>query len=176
MRISIDNWRWKHVPFYLRSGKRLAKRTSEIVIQFRSPPVLMFGQQRLEEKFPSVLVMRVQPNEGIALRFQVKTPGAARELTPEFEISPVEMDFSYAEAFGEEAAPAYQTLLLDCMIGDATLFTRSDEVENAWRIIDPLLEYWQQHPVDKLPEYKAGSWGPVEANELLRGVNTRWRQ
>jgi glucose-6-phosphate 1-dehydrogenase len=176
MRISIDNWRWKHVPFYLRSGKRLAKRTSEIVIQFRSPPVLMFGQRALDEKFPSVLVMRVQPNEGIALRFHVKTPGAARELTPEFEISPVEMDFSYAEAFGEEAAPAYQTLLLDCMIGDATLFTRSDEVEKAWRIIDPLLSYWEQRPVEKLPEYQAGSWGPVEANELLRGVNTRWRQ
>jgi glucose-6-phosphate 1-dehydrogenase len=176
MRISIDNWRWKHVPFYLRSGKRLAKRRSEIVIQFRSPPILMFGQRMLEEKFPSVLVMRVQPDEGISLRFHVKTPGAAKELTPEFEISPVEMDFSYADAFGGEAAPAYQTLLLDCMIGDATLFTRSDEVENAWRIIDPLLSYWEQQPVEKLPEYRAGSWGPVEANELLRGVNTRWRQ
>lgn len=176
MRLSIDNWRWKHVPFYLRSGKRLAKRVSEIVIQFRSPPVQMFGQRSLDERFPSVLVMRVQPNEGIALRFHVKTPGAEKELTPEFEISPVEMDFSYAEAFGEEAAPAYQTLLLDSMIGDATLFTRSDEVENAWRIIDPLLSYWEKHPVKKLPEYPAGSWGPAEANELLRGVNTRWRQ
>ncbi|HEX2723170.1 MAG TPA: glucose-6-phosphate dehydrogenase [Gemmatimonadaceae bacterium] len=175
MRLDIDNWRWRHVPFYLRSGKRLPKRTSEIAIQFRSPPVLMFGQRELEQKWPSVLVMRVQPDEGIALRFQVKTPGAANQLTPEFEISPVEMDFCYSEAFGGESPPAYETLLLDCMIGDATLFTRSDEVEVAWQAIDPLLSYFEEHPVSPLPQYPAGTWGPVESHELLEQAGSKWR-
>jgi glucose-6-phosphate 1-dehydrogenase len=174
IRFDIDNWRWKHVPFYLRSGKRLPERTSEIKIQFRSPPVLMFGQQELEEKWPSVLVMRVQPDEGISLRFHVKTPGTANQLTPEFEISPVEMDFSYAKVFGGETPPAYQTLLLDCMIGDATLFTRSDEVEVAWQVIDPLLKYLEKHPASSLPEYQSGTWGPKEADELLARTGTKW--
>jgi len=176
IRFAIDNWRWKHVPFFLRSGKRLPKRTSEIAIQFRSPPVLMFGQRAVEEMCPSVLVMRVQPNEGISLRFQVKTPGPCNQLTPEFEISPVDMNFTYAEAFGEEAPPAYQTLLLDCMLGDATLFTRSDEVEAAWRVIDPLLQYWKDNPVKSLPAYSAGTWGPEEAHEMLKGMSgaTPW--
>jgi len=175
MRFDIDNWRWKNVPFYLRSGKRMAKRTSEIAIQFRSPPVLMFGQSELEEKAPSMLVMRVQPDEGISLRFQVKTPGAENELTPAFEISPVDMDFSYAEAFGEDTPPAYQTLLLDCMLGDATLFTRSDEVEVAWEVIDPLLKYLEANPVTELPSYPAGSWGPAQSDEMLKGEGSKWR-
>ena len=175
MRFDIDNWRWRHVPFYLRSGKRLPKRTSEIAIQFRSPPVLMFGQQELEEKWPSVLVMRVQPDEGISLRFHVKTPGTENQLTPEFEISPVEMDFSYSKAFGRETPPAYETLLLDCMIGDATLFTRSDEVEVAWEVIDPLLEYLEKNPVSSLPQYAAGSWGPAESDKLLERSGTTWK-
>jgi glucose-6-phosphate 1-dehydrogenase len=175
IRFEIDNWRWKHVPFYVRSGKRLPKRTSEIAIQFRSPPVLMFNQTELEEKWPSVLVMRVQPDEGISLRFNVKTPGTANELTPEFEISPVNMDFSYDEAFGGETPPAYQTLLLDVMLGDATLFTRSDEVEAAWSVIDPLLDYLSKHPPSKIPQYTAGTWGPPEADDLLDKSGTRWR-
>jgi glucose-6-phosphate 1-dehydrogenase len=175
IRFEIDNWRWKHVPFYVRSGKRLPKRTSEIAIQFRAPPVLMFNQTELEQKWPSVLVMRVQPDEGISLRFNVKTPGTANQLTPEFEISPVNMDFSYDEAFGGETPPAYQTLLLDVMLGDATLFTRSDEVEAAWSVIDPLLDYIAKHPPSKIPQYKAGTWGPEEANQLLTPSGTRWR-
>jgi len=175
MRISIDNWRWKGVPFYLRSGKRMAKRISEIAIQFRSPPLLLFGQHAVEEMSPSVLTLRVQPDEGISLRFQVKTPGAMHELTPGLEITPVDMDFTYAEAFGNDSHPAYETLLLDCMIGDPTLFTRSDEVEMAWSIIDPVLEYWDQHPATTLPTYPAGSWGPAEAIKLLDGDHTRWR-
>lgn len=175
MRFDIDNWRWKHVPFYLRSGKRLPARTSEIAIQFRSPPVLMFAQRDLELKWPSVLVMRVQPDEGISLRFHVKTPGAANQLTPNFEISPVEMEFSYSEAFGGESPPAYQTLLLDCMMGDATLFTRSDEVEVAWQVIDPLLHYFENQPVSSLPQYEAGTWGPAEADQLLERAGTKWR-
>jgi glucose-6-phosphate 1-dehydrogenase len=175
IRFEIDNWRWKHVPFYLRSGKRLPKRMSEILIQFRPPPVLMFNQTELEAKMPSVLVMRVQPDEGISLRFNVKTPGTANELTPEFEISPVNMDFSYDEAFGGDTPPAYQTLLLDVMLGDATLFTRSDEVEAAWSVIDPLLDYIAKHPPSKIPQYAAGTWGPAEADELLAKAGSKWR-
>jgi len=175
MRVDIDSWRWKGVPFYLRSGKRMAQRISEIAIQFRSPPLLLFGQKAVEDMSPSVLTLRVQPNEGISLRFQVKTPGAMHELTPGLEITPVDMDFTYAEAFGNDAHPAYETLLLDCMIGDPTLFTRSDEVEMAWSIIDPMLDYWSKHPARSLPKYAAGSWGPEEANKLLLGDHTRWR-
>ncbi len=175
MRFDIDNWRWKNVPFYLRSGKRMARRTSEIAIVFRSPPLLMFGQKELEEKAPSMLVMRVQPDEGISLRFQVKTPGAENELTPDFEISPVVMNFSYAEAFGGDTPPAYQTLLLDCMLGDATLFTRSDEVEVAWKVIDPLMKYLEANPVVDLPSYPAGSWGPAEADDLPKAEGSKWR-
>jgi Glucose-6-phosphate 1-dehydrogenase len=120
-------------------------------------------------------VMRVQPDEGISLRFQVKTPGAENELTPDFEISPVDMDFSYAQAFGGDTPPAYQTLLLDVMLGDATLFTRSDEVEAAWEVIDPLLAYLEKNPVKDLPTYPAGSWGPPEANEMLKAEGSKWR-
>ncbi len=176
IRFEIDNWRWKHVPFFLRSGKRLPQRMSEIVIQFRPPPILMFGQTELEAKWPSVLVIRVQPDEGISLRFNVKTPGTASELTPEFEISPVDMDFSYDEVFGEQTPPAYQTLLLDVMLGDATLFTRSDEVEAAWSVIDPLLAHAAANPLESLPEYPAGTWGPAEADELLKSSGTRWKE
>jgi glucose-6-phosphate 1-dehydrogenase len=175
MRVSIDNWRWTGVPFYLRSGKRMEKRISEIAVQFRAPPFLLFGQKAVEEMAPSLLTMRVQPDEGISLRFQVKTPGAMHELTPGLEITPVDMDFTYAEAFGNEAHPAYETLLLDCMIGDPTLFTRSDEVEMAWEIIDPVLEYWDKHPETPMLAYPAGSWGPKEADQLLDGDHTRWR-
>ena len=175
LRLFIDNWRWQGVPFYLRSGKRLAHRSSEISIEFRMPPCLMFGRGKDEEMLPSVLTMRVQPNEGISLRFQVKTPGATYELTPSFEISPVLMDFSYAQAFGEQIPPAYETLLLDCMIGDPTLFTRSDEVEMAWRIIDPLLDYWNKHNTESLPKYAAGSTGPKAGDDLLAQDKVRWR-
>lgn len=175
IRFNIDNWRWKHVPFYVRSGKRLAERKSEIAIQFRSPPVLMFNQGELEDRCPSTLVMRVQPDEGISLRFNVKTPGAEKELTRDLEISPVDMDFSYCEAFGADTPPAYQTLLLDIMIGDQTLFTRSDEVEAAWGIIDPLLKQLGRKQTKDLPKYPAGSWGPAEADELLRGAHSRWQ-
>ena len=175
MRVSIDNWRWKGVPFYLRSGKRLGRRISEIAVQFRSPPLMLFDQHTVEALAPSVLVMRVQPDEGISLRFQVKTPGAMHELTPGLEITPVDMEFSYADAFGNNPYPAYETLLLDCMTGDPTLFTRSDEVEMAWSIIDPILEYWSQHPTESIASYPAGTAGPVEAIRLLHGDHTRWR-
>ena len=172
----IDNWRWKGVPFYLRSGKRMNKRYSEIAVTFQSPPHLMFGGDGAHRELqPNVLVMRVQPNEGVSLNFEVKVPGAAVALTQHLEVAPVDMDFSYAEAFGETAAPAYETLLLDVMIGEATLFTRSDEVEAAWKIIDPLLNYWEQHSPNPMPTYPAGSWGPAQADRLISLEGARWR-
>jgi glucose-6-phosphate 1-dehydrogenase len=176
VRFYVDNWRWKDVPFYLRSGKRLAKRVSEIAVHFRAPPHLMFGGTGAGRDLEAnVLVMRVQPNEGVSLNFEVKVPGAAVALTQEVEVAPVDMDFTYTEAFGETAAPAYETLLLDVMIGEMTLFTRSDEVDAAWRLIDPLLEYWEKHPANPMPTYPAGSWGPREADELIGRENGGWR-
>jgi glucose-6-phosphate 1-dehydrogenase len=173
----VDNWRWDGVPFYLRSGKRMAKRTSEIAVQFHSPPHLMFGGAGEHGALqPNVLVMRVQPNEGVSLNFEVKVPGAAVALTQHVEVAPVDMDFSYSEAFGETAAPAYETLLLDVMIGEMTLFTRSDEVEAAWKLIDPLLCYWADHPAQPMDTYPAGSWGPEAADQLIGESGARWRE
>ena len=122
-----------------------------------------------------MLVMRVQPNEGVSLNFEVKVPGAAVALTPHVEVAPVDMDFSYAEAFGETAAPAYETLLLDVMIGEATLFTRSDEVEAAWKIIDPLLNYWEAHPAEPDADVSGGELGPEGGGRADRGVEAEWR-
>ncbi|MEP6493971.1 MAG: glucose-6-phosphate dehydrogenase [bacterium] len=175
VRLFVDNWRWNGVPFYLRSGKRLANRVSEIAVTFRSPPHLMFGHTSQDLR-PNTLVMRVQPNEGVSLNFEVKVPGAAVALTSNVEIAPVDMDFNYAEAFGEVAAPAYETLLLDVMIGEATLFTRSDEVEAAWRVVDPLISYWESTKPKRMPTYAAGSWGPREAAELIEKDGVEWRE
>lgn len=174
LRLYIDNWRWYGVPFFLRSGKRMKNRVSEIAVQFRTPPHLMFGSGS-EGLRPNTLVMRVQPNEGISLNFEVKVPGAAVALTSNIEIAAVDMKFNYSDAFGEQAAPAYETLLLDVMIGEATLFTRSDEVEAAWRVIDPLIEYWESHKPKRMPTYAAGSWGPREADELIEMDEIEWR-
>ena len=179
IKVMIDNGRWRGVPFYLRSGKRLAKRVSEISIHFHVPPYLIDGLVGLEPGTrvnPNVLTLRVQPNDGVTLRFEAKVPGAALALTPEIEVSPVDMDFTYTEAFGQSLSPAYETLLLDCMIGDATLFTRSDEVEAGWRITDPLLEYWASNPPTPPVTYAAGSWGPAEADELLARDGFAWRK
>jgi glucose-6-phosphate 1-dehydrogenase len=176
VRLFVDNWRWHGVPFYLRSGKRLAKRVSEIAVQFRAPPHLMFGQETEAAMRPNTLVMRVQPNEGVALNFEVKVPGAAVALTSNVEIAPVDMEFDYSAAFGEVSAPAYETLLLDVMIGEATLFTRSDEVEAAWRVVDPLISYWEAHKPKRMPTYAAGSWGPREADELIEEDGVEWRE
>jgi glucose-6-phosphate 1-dehydrogenase len=175
VRLFVDNWRWTGVPFYLRSGKRLHARTSEIAVQFRAPPLLMFGHHTREAMRPNTLVMRVQPNEGVSLDFEVKVPGAAVEMTSRVEIAPVQMEFNYHEAFGETTAPAYETLLLDVMIGEATLFTRSDEVEAAWRVMDPLIRYWEEHRPKRMPTYAAGSWGPREADELIEQDGVEWR-
>ena len=174
VRLFVDNWRWKGVPFYLRSGKRMAKRVSEVAVQFHRPPHLMFGS-RGGDLEANVLVMRVQPNEGVHLRFEAKVPGAAVALTSEMEMTPVEMDFAYQEAFGDQASPAYQTLLLDVMIGEATLFTRSDEVEAQWRVIEPLIAAYERNPPRQVAGYAAGTWGPADADVFIARDGYRWR-
>ncbi|MGI8547052.1 MAG: glucose-6-phosphate dehydrogenase [Gemmatimonadaceae bacterium] len=174
LRLFIDNWRWQGVPFYLRSGKRMPKRCTEIAFEFRTPPNLMFGGDSGGIR-PNVLVIRIQPDDGISLRFEVKTPGVAYEIQPGVEISPVNMEFCYAEAFGEDIPPAYETLLLDCMIGDQTLFTRSDEVDMQWTVIDPLLNFWASRADRQIPTYEAGTWGPKEADVLLARDGYVWR-
>jgi glucose-6-phosphate 1-dehydrogenase len=176
LRFFIDNWRWTGVPFFLRSGKRMKRRVSEIAVQFREPPVLMVRHETREQIAPNMLAMRIQPNEGASLSFQVKAPGAAYQLSQRIEVAPVAMDFMYKDAFGDTNPPAYETLLLDVMLGDATLFTRSDEVEAAWKVIDPLIEHWETHPPETMPTYEPGSWGPAEADRLVQANGARWRE
>ncbi|MEO7095421.1 MAG: glucose-6-phosphate dehydrogenase [Polyangiales bacterium] len=174
LRIEVDNERWRGVPFFVRSGKRLAKRVSEIAIHFKYPNQLMYEPVPTETLDPNVLVLRIQPDDGIALKFVVKVPGAALVLTPGIEVAKVEMDFAYEKAFGSESHPAYETLLLDCMIGDPTLFARTDEVEAAWRLTDPLLEHWAKNG-DDLASYAAGTVGPSAADDLIAADGFTWR-
>jgi len=170
MKLIVDNWRWQGVPFYLRTGKRLPKKVSEIAIQFRNVPLLIF-QSAAQQTNANVLSLRIQPNEGIALRFEAKMPGS------ELRTRTVEMDFSYGSSFGVTSADAYNRLLLDAMLGDQTLFTRSDEVEEAWRIVTPALAAWDA-PADpaSVPQYEAGTWEPTEAEFLLNRDGCRWRR
>jgi glucose-6-phosphate 1-dehydrogenase len=175
LKLHIDTDRWRGVPFYVRSGKRLGKRTSEVAIFFRTPKKLMYEPVPTETLEPNVLCLRIQPDDGVSLSFEVKVPGAALALTPGIEVTPVKMDFDYSDAFGTESHPAYETLLLDCMIGDATLFTRTDEVEAAWAVIDPLLSFWEGGKGDALGSYAAGSAGPAESDALLARDGFRWR-
>ncbi|TRU91433.1 MAG: glucose-6-phosphate dehydrogenase [Microcystis novacekii Mn_MB_F_20050700_S1] len=170
MKLIVDNWRWQGVPFYLRTGKRLPKKVSEIAIQFRHVPLLIF-QSAAQQTNANVLSLRIQPNEGIALRFEAKMPGS------ELRTRTVEMDFSYGSSFGIASADAYNRLLLDAMLGDQTLFTRSDEVEEAWRIVTPALAAWDA-PADpaSVPQYEAGTWEPTEAEFLLNRDGRRWRR
>jgi len=170
IKLMIDNWRWKGVPFYMRTGKRLPKKVTEIAIQFKEVPYLMF-QSAAKQVNRNVLAMRIQPNEGISLRFEVKTPGSSLRTRS------VEMDFRYDNAFGQPSTDAYSRLLVDCMLGDQTLFTRGDEVEESWRILTPLLQVWDAPaPADAIPLYEAGSWGPVEAELLLNESGRNWRR
>jgi glucose-6-phosphate 1-dehydrogenase len=170
IRFMIDNWRWHDVPFYLRSGKRMPRRVSEIAIQFRKPPHLMFPLPEGKAIESNTLAIRVQPKEGTALRFEVKMPGV------DFKLASVDMDFSYAEAFGELDHDAYETLLLDCMQGEATLFTRSDEVEAAWAVVDPIIDFWANKRPDHFPNYAAGTWGPSVADEFIAREGAKWRE
>jgi glucose-6-phosphate 1-dehydrogenase len=180
MRVLIDNGRWRGVPFYLRSGKRMAKRVTEIAVTFHVPPYLMEGVVGLapgrQGIAPNVLLFRIQPDEGIALRFEAKVPGTALALSAGSESTSVDMDFAYDDAFGVSLPPAYETLLLDVMLGDATLFTRSDEVSFGWTVTDPLLDYWESNPPDKVETYTAGTWGPPSADALLAQDGFHWRE
>lgn len=168
LKLYIDNWRWAGVPFYLRSGKRLPKRSTEIAIQFKQIPLSLFGGDSAVE--PNLLTLNVQPDEGIALRFGAKVPGQR------VQVQPVNMDFEYGTSFGVPAPEAYERLILDCMLGEAALFTRDDEVEAAWTFINRLLDGWAQAGVKTLPGYEAGTWGPAEAHTFIENDGRRWRR
>jgi glucose-6-phosphate 1-dehydrogenase len=170
IRFMIDNWRWQGVPFYLRSAKRMPRRATEIAIQFRTPPHVMFPLPEDRTLEPNVIAIRVQPEEGIGLRFEVKIPGI------EVNMASVTMDFGYAEAFGGLDHDAYETLLLDCMLGEATLFTRSDEVEAAWGVVDPIVDFWSGKRPEHFPNYAAGTWGPAVADEFIAREGAKWRE
>ncbi len=168
MRLFVDNWRWAGVPFYLRAGKRLAKRSTEIAITFKDAPGVLFqhGKQR---NCPNVLAIRIQPDEGISMRMNCKVPG------PSIPIQAVKMDFRYGSYFGKTPPEAYERLIRECMVGDSTLFARSDEVAESWKIFTPLLQHWDTHTPATLPTYAAGSWGPKVADELMEKDGRRWR-
>ena len=170
LKVFVDNWRWQGVPFYLRSGKRLAERITEVAIQFKQPPLLLFKSCALEQFSPNTLVLRIQPDEGISLGFEVKPPG------PEICVSPLSLDFSYQAAFGESPPDAYETLLLDSMRGDSTLFIRHDWIELAWSLLTPVLEAWESRPPHGFPNYQAGTWGPEEADALMERDGRQWRR
>ncbi|MEX2183544.1 MAG: glucose-6-phosphate dehydrogenase [Chloroflexota bacterium] len=168
-RLTIDDWRWSGVPFYVRTGKRMPKRATEIAIQFREVPHPLFRHAAADPE-PNLLAIRIQPDEGIMLRFGAKVPGLG------MAIRPVTMDFTYGSAFNEDSPDAYETLILDALQGDASLFTRADEVEEAWGIVDPIVEAWAAAPAPSFPNYDAGTWGPPEGDELLARDGRRWRR
>jgi glucose-6-phosphate 1-dehydrogenase len=167
MRLSVDNWRWAGVPIYVRTGKRLPKRFTEVALQFKRVPHLAFSTSEATRLGPNAMIVRIQPDEGITLRFGAKVPGQA------FEVRSVSMDFSYGAAFLEQSPEAYERLILDALIGDPTLFIRADEVDQAWRIVDPVLEAFT-HGEPPLARYEAGSWGPAESDNLLGADGRRW--
>ncbi|WP_299028155.1 glucose-6-phosphate dehydrogenase [uncultured Thermanaerothrix sp.] len=169
VRLFVDNWRWAGVPFYLRSGKRLPVRCTEVVIQFRQMPLSLFNWHNVAGEAPNALVLRLQPNEGIALEFGAKAPGPVNQITP------VKLEFSYQETFGVQPPEAYERLLLDALLGDATLFTRSDEVLAQWSFTSEILKAWQEYPVRNLPVYESGTWGPPGADDFIRQDGRAWR-
>ncbi len=164
----IENWRWAGVPFYLRTGKRLPRRVTDVAIQFRPAPHLAFNEQGPVSCAPNLLVLRIQPDEGISLRFLSKQPGSGMKLRP------VAMDFNYGASFGGELREAYETLLLDAMTGDTTLYIREDAVEASWAVVEPVLKVWSEARFD-FPNYAAGSWGPAAADEMLARNGDCWR-
>jgi glucose-6-phosphate 1-dehydrogenase len=170
LKVFIDNWRWQGVPFYLRSGKALAKKVSEVVIEFQCPPHLMFDLPADYQLTPNILSLCIQPDEGIHLKFETKVPDSAQETRS------VDMEFHYRSSFGDGRLPdAYERLLLDALNGDASLFTRSDEIELAWRLIDPLIQAWESPDAPPLTAYERDSWGPPEADELMAHDFRSWR-
>ena len=170
LKLMVDSWRWAEVPFYLRTGKRLGERVSEIAVQFKRAPLTLFRKTPIDDLTPNQLVLRIQPKEGIALSFGAKVPG------PVVGIGNVDMDFCYADYFGSQPSTGYETLLYDCMNGDATLFRRGDNVEAAWRVVTPILDVWSALEPRSFPNYRAGTWGPDDAGELLARDGRRWRE
>jgi glucose-6-phosphate 1-dehydrogenase len=168
-RFEIDDWRWSGVPFYLRAGKRLPKRATEIAIQFKEVPLRLFREASADPT-PNVLAMRIQPDEGIMLRFAAKVPGLG------LDVRTVNMDFAYDTSFAVDSPDAYETLILDALLGDASLFTRADEVEAAWSIVTPMINIWAEMPSPRFPDYAAGTWGPEAADELMQRDGRRWRR
>ena len=166
--LQLDNWRWKGVPFYLRSGKRLARKVSEIVVQFTRPPAILFGKDARQPLSPNLLTIRIQPDEGISLSLNSKTPGL------ETKLQPVNLSFGYDTTFGSNTPEAYERLILDAMAGDGTLFIRGDEAENSWKLLSPILEHWQGMGKVGLESYAAGTWGPLEADKLLLNRGHEW--
>jgi glucose-6-phosphate 1-dehydrogenase len=171
----VENWRWAGVPFYVRTGKRLPKRVTEIAIQFRPAPLAIFGAGNgggtpdLADGAPNLLIVRIQPEEGISLKFLSKRPGAGMNLRP------VSMDFNYGSSFGERSPSAYETLLLDAIIGDATLYTRQDMVEASWTVVEPIEKVWRGTDFS-FPNYSAGTWGPKAADDMLARRGHTWRK
>ena len=168
-RFTIDDWRWSGVPFYLRAGKRMPKRATEIAIQFKEVPLRLF-RESTGDPAPNVLAMRIQPDEGIMLRFAAKVPGLG------LDVRSVNMDFAYGTSFAVDSPDAYETLILDALLGDASLFTRADEVEAAWSIVTPIINSWAAMPAPHFPDYAAGTWGPEAATELMERDGRRWRR
>jgi len=170
LRVTLNNWRWAGVPFFLRTGKRLPKRATEIAIQFKKPPTTLFEVDTEANAGANLLVLRIQPNEGASLAFQAKIPGSRRRLQE------VRMDFRYGTAFAAPPPEAYERLLLDVLLGDPSLYTRTDAVEAAWKFVDPILQAWQAPGAARPREYPAGTWGPEEADKLMQGTETKWRR
>jgi len=169
LKLFVDNWRWSGVPFYLRTGKRLPKRATEIAVTFKHVPEVLFNVNPAAPVESNVLALRIQPDEGLSLRICAKLPG------PKVKIYPVKMDFRYGSTFGEQSPEAYERLLLDVMAGDATLFMRRDAVEASWRFVTEILNHWQHSSTRWLPEYPAGTWGPLEADKLIQADDRKWR-
>lgn len=168
LKLFVENWRWAGVPFYIRSGKRLPKRSTEVTIQFKRVPHQLYKPAETKGLQPNRLTIRIQPDEGISLKFGAKIPGAARHL------SSVDMNFSYSTAFGIQSPEAYERLLADCMLGDSTLFIRRDEVEMSWRIVDSIIDAWKGKPASDVYPYAAGTWGPPEADALIQNDGREW--
>jgi glucose-6-phosphate 1-dehydrogenase len=169
LKLSIDNWRWAGVPFYIRTGKRMPRKHTTILIQFKKAPFVLFRDTSIEKLTTNRIVIHIQPDEGITLHFGAKVPG------PLVKMGSVDMDFDYADHFDEKVSTGYERLLYDCMVGDATLFQRADMVEASWRVVSPVLDVWKAIPARNFPNYKAGTWGPKDGDELLLNDGRAWK-